>query len=181
MPSEDCTVLPLSLQVYCRRRTVYRAQKSAISHRPELLKEVVELDSLLGVFLARNEEPHHTESLVPSHGDLSPGNCLATPDRIWLIDWEYSGMSVPAWDLAYAILENDFSSADELVFLESYTRAGSKRFLPSPRYLDFMKSQCDAVSALWALEQIARGRGATRFLPFARDRVQRALRRLRSN
>ena len=42
-------------------------------------------------------------ALVPCHNDPWPGNLLDAdgPDgRIYLIDWEYSGMNDPMWDLA---------------------------------------------------------------------------------
>jgi thiamine kinase-like enzyme len=37
---------------------------------------------------------------VPSHNDPVLENLLLAPDRIWLIDWEYSAMASPYWDLA---------------------------------------------------------------------------------
>ena len=39
--------------------------------------------------------------LVPSHNDLVLGNILIdAAGQIWLIDWEYSSMASPYWDLA---------------------------------------------------------------------------------
>ena len=37
---------------------------------------------------------------VPSHNDLVLGNLLQAPDQLWLIDWEFSAMASPYWDLA---------------------------------------------------------------------------------
>ena len=42
--------------------------------------------------------------LVPAHIDLVKENILVTKNKIWLIDWEYSAMSSPLWDVA--ILSN---------------------------------------------------------------------------
>ena len=39
-------------------------------------------------------------ALVPCHNDPWPGNLLDADGRIYLIDWEYSGMNDPLWDLA---------------------------------------------------------------------------------
>ncbi|MEB8386319.1 phosphotransferase [Rhodobacteraceae bacterium KMM 6894] len=38
-------------------------------------------------------------TLVPCHNDLLPANILRTPDRMWLIDWEYGGFNSPLFDL----------------------------------------------------------------------------------
>ncbi|TYC55737.1 phosphotransferase family protein [Rhodobacterales bacterium] len=110
---------------------------------------------------------------VPSHGDLSEGNCLMTGERLWLIDWEYSAMAEPAWDLAYAIQEIGFTTAQEHQFLTAYGQAAGD--LPSARQMNFMKARCDAVSALWAFGQMAQGRDQSVFLSFARQRRDRAL------
>lgn len=91
-----------------------------------------------------------------------------TSDQLWLIDWEFSGMSDPAWDLAYAVLEHEMSADEEQVFLQAYAATGAA--VPEADCLGVMKAKCDAVSALWALEQVAAGRDEDVFLPFARQR-----------
>ena len=37
---------------------------------------------------------------VPSHNDLVLENLLLDANKLWLIDWEYSAMASPYWDLA---------------------------------------------------------------------------------
>ena len=37
---------------------------------------------------------------VPSHNDLVLENLMSTRQRLWLIDWEFSAMASPYWDLA---------------------------------------------------------------------------------
>lgn len=39
-------------------------------------------------------------SNVPSHVDLVCENILQQEDKIWFIDWEYSAMASPFWDIA---------------------------------------------------------------------------------
>ncbi|MDR5588581.1 MULTISPECIES: NTP transferase domain-containing protein [Clostridium] len=55
---------------------------------------------------------------VPSHNDLVSENLVKdTEGRIYLIDWEYSGINDDMWDLAALSLENSFSEDDiELMF-----------------------------------------------------------------
>jgi len=40
------------------------------------------------------------DAYVPSHNDLVLGNLMFDQSRLWLIDWEYSAMASPYWDLA---------------------------------------------------------------------------------
>lgn len=59
--------------------------------------------------------------LVPCHNDTVPENFIKSgDDKIYLIDWEYSGMNDPMWDLAAHSLECDFSEDDEELFLTYY-------------------------------------------------------------
>jgi thiamine kinase-like enzyme len=111
--------------------------------------------------------------LVPSHGDLSKGNCLQAENRLWLIDWEFSGMADPCWDLAYAIQEIGFDADAERRFLTAYE---SRQHRPIDRAaLEAMKVRCDAISALWAVVQLLDRRDPATFAPFALERAARAL------
>jgi thiamine kinase-like enzyme len=35
------------------------------------------------------------------HGDMHPGNVIATPEKIWLVDWSYACNSLNLFDLDY--------------------------------------------------------------------------------
>ncbi len=49
-------------------------------------------------------------SLVPCHNDTEPENFVIDgTGRTYLIDWEYSGMNDPCWDVAAYILESKLS------------------------------------------------------------------------
>jgi thiamine kinase-like enzyme len=111
--------------------------------------------------------------LVPSHGDLSEGNCLQADNRLWLIDWEFSGMADPCWDLAYAIQEIGFDADAERRFLTAY-ESGQHRPIDRAA-LEAMKARCDAISALWAVVQLLDRRDPATFAPFALERAARAL------
>lgn len=59
--------------------------------------------------------------LLPCHNDTVPENFIKSgDDKIYLIDWEYSGMNDPMWDLAAHSLECEFSADDEELFLSYY-------------------------------------------------------------
>ncbi|MFD3450483.1 NTP transferase domain-containing protein [Microbacteriaceae bacterium 4G12] len=60
-------------------------------------------------------------SLTPCHNDLVPENLVKSgEDTVYLIDWEYSGMNDPMFDLAALSLECGFSPEDEELFLTIY-------------------------------------------------------------
>jgi thiamine kinase-like enzyme len=55
------------------------------------------------------------------HNDLVSGNLLEVDGKLQLIDWEYSGMNDPAWDLASFLLESEFPEEHALAFLRCYS------------------------------------------------------------
>lgn len=153
---------------------VIGAQLEALGSGGTAAADVARLKSLLAdlqPFEPAEREPRR----VPSHGDPSPGNCLMTSDRLWLIDWEYSAMAKPSWDIAYASLEHGFSRAQERELLEAYRQRAGDRLRPTQRELQMMKIKCDVVSALWGLEQLSQGSDKTDFHAFARARLDRAV------
>jgi len=58
--------------------------------------------------------------LVFGHNDLLASNFILTPDRLWLVDWEYSGFTSPLLDLGGVSVNNAFSVQDEERLLEIY-------------------------------------------------------------
>lgn len=58
---------------------------------------------------------------VPTHIDPAFSNFIVSEvGKVYLIDWEYSGMFDPLWDLAAYSLEAKFSLEEEQVLLEAY-------------------------------------------------------------
>lgn len=59
--------------------------------------------------------------IKPCHNDTVPENFVKDiNERMFLIDWEYSGLNDPMWDLAAHSIECDFSEDDEELFLNLY-------------------------------------------------------------
>lgn len=57
----------------------------------------------------------------PCHNDTVPENFIKSGEsKIFLIDWEYSGMNDPMWDIAAHSMECSFSEDDEELFLNIY-------------------------------------------------------------
>ncbi|MDH3536029.1 MAG: choline kinase family protein [Gammaproteobacteria bacterium] len=57
---------------------------------------------------------------VPSHNDLVLANLLLEADRVWLIDWEFSAMASPYWDLATLCNAGNLDYRQSLQLLHLY-------------------------------------------------------------
>lgn len=59
--------------------------------------------------------------LKPCHNDAVPENFIKDDEgRIYLIDWEYSGMNDPFWEFAALFLESEFEEDNQEYFLDCY-------------------------------------------------------------
>ncbi|GAO41947.1 hypothetical protein FPE01S_01_09620 [Flavihumibacter petaseus NBRC 106054] len=74
---------------------------------------------------------------------------VSSKTDIYLIDWEYSGMNNPIWDLASYSLENSLSYEEEKLFLETYYELTA---LDTAVYrsLEYLKALQDLLWYLWA-------------------------------
>ena len=64
------------------------------------------------------------QDAVPSHRDPVLGNLLLTKQRLWLIDWEYSAMASPYWDLAVVCNEAQLDLPQSRRLLLAYCAGG---------------------------------------------------------
>ncbi len=85
---------------------------------------------------------------VPSHSDLTLGNILVEKnkeERVWLIDWEYSAMASPFWDIATLCNEGTFNDMQANDFLSKFINTPTKKeieLLAHYRFLLKGLSQC---------------------------------------
>jgi thiamine kinase-like enzyme len=87
------------------------------------------------------------EPSVPSHIDPAPANILRLAERLTLIDWEYSAMAEPAWDLADFAAEAGLGPDAAARLLEAYGRAASGRELAR---IALWRMTLDLLAAAWA-------------------------------
>lgn len=89
---------------------------------------------------------------VLCHNDLLAANLLDEPSsgRIRLVDWEYSGMGHPLFDLANAASNADLDADGEEAFLTCYAGGLDRRALCEMRMLRVLSSLREA---LWAVIQ----------------------------
>lgn len=90
---------------------------------------------------------------VPCHNDSLMGNWVLDGDgKLYLIDWEYSGMNEAMWDLSCFSIEADYSPENDDQLLEEYygrsaTVEEKKRFVAAKMYVDYLWT-------LWGLTRV---------------------------
>ena len=114
-------------------------------------------------------------SVKPCHNDLVAENFLKAEDgTIYLIDWEYSGMNDPMWDIAALFLENNFTDENQDYFLSHYFEGiepanARKKILAYQILMDYLWT-------VWTCIKEAQGDD---FGTYGMDRYTRAINNLR--
>jgi len=109
--------------------------------------------------------------LAPCHCDPMCENLLDDGQRMWLIDWEYSGMNDPMWDLGDLSVEAGFGPEHDREMLEVYFD-GPVRPADLGRMVIY-KAMCDLLWTLWSLIQHANRNPADDFWSYAAMRFAR--------
>ena len=90
---------------------------------------------------------------VPCHNDSLRGNWVLDGDgKLYLIDWEYSGMNEAMWDLSCLSIEADYTPENDRELLAAYfgreTKVDEKkRFVAAKLYVDYLWT-------LWGLTRV---------------------------
>jgi len=87
-------------------------------------------------------------SLVTCHNDLLAANFIDDGERLWIVDWEYSGMGDPFFDLANFSVNNGLDEEGERALLESYGSTDAHA-------LTLMRFMSDFREAMWGVVQQA--------------------------
>ena len=107
------------------------------------------------------------------HIDLVPENFIESPQgRLYLIDWEYSSMNDPMWDLAALFLESEFTPQEEEAFLSHYD---SEQTPVSREKIAIYKILQDTIWSLWTVYKEEQGAD---FGDYGVNRYQRAVKGL---
>lgn len=93
---------------------------------------------------------------VPCHMDAVFINILQDKnDQLFLIDWEYSGMFDPLWDLATLFMSLEMKEEEEAFFLEQYYGRAARS--DEKQRLHLLKIFLDYYWGLWYFFKEARG------------------------
>lgn len=139
---------------------------------PEGYHQVVEAAQPLRAALAAHAPP-----LAPCHCDPLCENFLDDGARMWIVDWEYSGMNDPLWDLGDLSVEAGFDAAQDREMMEAYCGGAPSAALVGRMVL--YKALCDLLWTLWGLIQHANGNPADDFWAYALNRFARCQRLMR--
>ncbi len=112
--------------------------------------------------------------LVPCHCDPLCENFLDTGERMYLIDYEYSGNNDPMWDLGDLSVEAGFGAEQDAELIRAYFDGS-----PPPDQVGRMvvyKAMCDLLWTLWGVIQHVNGNPADDFWAYATGRFERCQR-----
>lgn len=113
----------------------------------------------------------HALPLVACHCDPLCENFLDTGERMWIVDWEYSGMNDPLWDLGDLSVEGRFDTAQDEAMMRAYF-GGEARPAQRGRIVIY-KAMCDLLWTLWGLIQLANNNPVDDFRAYADGRFAR--------
>jgi thiamine kinase-like enzyme len=114
--------------------------------------------------------------LLPCHNDTVPENFVVDgKGNAFLIDWEYSGMNDPSWDVAAYILESRLTEpAAEALLLEYYGR------MPDAEEELKIKFFMVAQDLLWTVWALIRHYNGEDFLDYCNIRYERFRKNIRA-
>ena len=113
----------------------------------------------------------HPLPLTACHCDPLCENFLDTGRRMWLVDWEYSGMNDPMWDLGDLSVEGLFTAEQDEAMIRAYF-GGEPAPFDHGRIVIY-KAMCDLLWTLWGLIQHANNNPVDDFWAYSVNRFER--------
>lgn len=133
---------------------------------PDGYHAIVEAAKPVKAALAANPTP-----LAPCHCDPLCENFLDDGEKMWIIDWEYSGMNDPLWDLGDLSVEAGMDALQDMEMMQAYF--GAVPTAAQHGRVIIYKAMCDLLWTLWGLIQHADGNPAEDFWAYATGRFER--------
>ncbi|WP_421979249.1 phosphotransferase [Roseibium sp.] len=133
---------------------------------PDGYEDVVAAAMPVGEVLAAADLP-----LAPCHCDPLCENFLDDGQRMWIVDWEYSGMNDPLWDLGDLSVEAGMTAEQDAQMLRAYF--GREPTAAETGRVVIYKAMCDLLWTHWGLIQLADDNPAEDFWAYATGRFDR--------
>ncbi len=109
--------------------------------------------------------------LKPSHCDPLCENFLDAGDRMYIVDYEYSGNNDPMWDLGDLSVEGGFTAVQDAALLSAYF--GGDAPADQAARMVIYKAMCDLLWTLWGVIQHANANPVDNFWVYASNRFRR--------
>ena len=109
--------------------------------------------------------------LSPCHCDPLCENFLDDGTVMWIVDWEYSGMNDPLWDVGDLSVEAGMDAAQDAELMHAYF--GREPSAAETGRMVIYKAMCDLLWTLWGLIQHADDNPAEDFWAYATGRFER--------
>lgn len=110
-------------------------------------------------------------ALAPCHCDPLCENFLDDGSVMWIVDWEYSGMNDPYWDLGDLAVEGNFNASQTHELVRAY--CGKEPQQSEIARVTIYKAMCDLLWTLWGLIQHADNNPAGDFWAYSIERFER--------
>ena len=133
---------------------------------PDGYHDVVKEAEAVRTALEKNPMP-----LAPCHCDPLAENFLDDGQRMWAVDWEYSGMNDPIWDLGDISVEAGFDEAQDREMMEAYCGGAVPPAIRGRMVI--YKAMCDLLWTLWGLIQHANKNPVDDFWAYSINRFER--------
>ncbi len=159
-------IFPFRFELFAMIEDYLRILSTKDVTLPEGYHDVVAEAETIRKVLAKHPAP-----LAPCHCDPLCENFLDTGQRMWIVDWEYSGMNDPMWDLGDISVEGGFDATQDEAMLTGYF--GHEARAADRGRMVIYKAMCDLLWTLWGLIQLANNNPADDFRAYADTRFAR--------
>ncbi|OAM31701.1 choline kinase family protein [Eikenella corrodens] len=151
---------------------------SLLKDKKRLLKYHSSIGELINFLFKLNDRYFsHENKISPCHNDLVLENILLKKERIFLIDWEYSGMNNPIFDIAAFLLEAELDTEESCYFLEHYY--GDVFPIYKEDILNKIRSYQFSQDLLWFVWTLIKEEHNEYFGDYAKCRLERSIRIMR--
>ena len=162
----DKAVFSNEIRVFDMIRTYHGMQQDVGAPRPAETDWMQEQGARIEQAMKRD-----APAFTACHNDLLSENFILAPEgKMWIIDWEYGGMTDPYFDLGDFCVETPLTEVEEKAILEQYCRGWDEH-----RYARMMlhKLVADYWWSIWAMIQATLSKLDFDFYGYGMDRIHR--------
>ena len=163
----DQAIFENKIEVFDMLRRYTKVAQDIGAPMPERLAAMLKVMDDIEAATKRDPVPD-----VASHNDLLSENFIIDADgKMWIIDWEYGGMTDPYFDLGDHVMEHPYSRAEERLVIETYCGGMDERFFGRMMLYKIVSAVWWAV---WAMIQHTVSQIDFDYMEWGMERVARA-------